>query len=130
MAVVFHRLIMPDGYSVDLDQFSGLNQIGEMGLKDKVDNHYVEIFGTPIALGVIAGAAEMTQGGSSINSNGSQMLVNGVSILDFRHVWHNSWPVHADSADHHDSARAQGQGVFHTRYAAPGIFKSPINQAF
>jgi len=79
MAVVFHRLIMPDGYSVDLDQFSGLNQIGEMGLKDKVDNRYVEIFGTSIALGVIAGAAEMTQGGSSINSNGSQMLVNGVA---------------------------------------------------
>jgi len=79
MAVVFHRLIMPDGYSVDLDQFSGLNQIGEMGLKDKVNNHYFEVFGTSIALGVIAGAAEMTQGGSSINSNGSQMLVNGMA---------------------------------------------------
>jgi type IV secretion system protein VirB10 len=79
MAVVFHRLIMPDGYSVDLDQFSGLNQIGEMGLKDKVNNHYFEVFGASIALGVIAGAAEMTQGGSSINSNGSQMLVNGAA---------------------------------------------------
>jgi type IV secretion system protein VirB10 len=79
MAVVFHRLIMPDGYSVDLDQFSGLNQIGEMGLKDKVNNHYLEVFGASIALGVIAGAAEMTQGGSSINSNGSQMLVNGLA---------------------------------------------------
>ena len=32
MAVVFHRLIMPDGYSVDLDQFHGLDQIGEEGL--------------------------------------------------------------------------------------------------
>src|ERR1700683_4844887 len=29
MAVVFHRLIMPDGYSVDLDQFQGLDQIGQ-----------------------------------------------------------------------------------------------------
>ena len=29
MAVTFHRLIMPDGYSVDLDQFHGLDQIGE-----------------------------------------------------------------------------------------------------
>jgi type IV secretion system protein VirB10 len=79
MAVVFHRLIMPDGYSVDLDQFSGLNQIGEMGLKDKVNNHYLEIFGASIALGVIAGAAEITQGGSTLNSNGSQMLVNGTA---------------------------------------------------
>jgi type IV secretion system protein TrbI len=41
MAVVFHRLIMPDGYSVDLDQFHGLDQIGEDGLKDKVNNHYL-----------------------------------------------------------------------------------------
>ena len=38
IAVVFHRLIMPDGYSVDLDQFQGLDQIGEDGLKDKVNS--------------------------------------------------------------------------------------------
>lgn len=56
LAVVFHRMIMPDGYSVDLDQFHGLDQIGEEGLKDKVNNHYLQIFGTSIALGVIAGA--------------------------------------------------------------------------
>ncbi len=29
LAVVFHRMIMPDGYSVDLDQFQGLDQIGK-----------------------------------------------------------------------------------------------------
>jgi type IV secretory pathway VirB10-like protein len=52
IAVVFHRLIMPDGYSVDLDQFHGLDQIGEEGLKDKVNNHYFEIFGASIALGI------------------------------------------------------------------------------
>ena len=66
MAVVFHRMIMPDGYSVDLDQFHGLDQIGEEGLKDKVNNHYLEIFGTSIALGVIAGAGEITQGGGTL----------------------------------------------------------------
>ena len=43
IAVVFHRLIMPDGFSVDLDQFTGLNQIGETALKDKVNNHYLQI---------------------------------------------------------------------------------------
>ena len=59
MAVAFHRLIMPDGYSLDLDQFHGLDQIGEEGLKDKVNNHYLEIFGTSIALGVVAGASEI-----------------------------------------------------------------------
>lgn len=79
MAVVFHRLIMPDGYSVDLDQFHGLDQIGEEGLKDKVDNHYIQIFGTSIALGVVAGAAEITQGGGTITTSGSQAFTNGAA---------------------------------------------------
>ena len=79
MAVAFHRLIMPDGYSVDLDQFHGLDQIGEEGLKDKVNNHYLEIFGTSIALGVVAGASEITQGGGTITTSGSQAFTNGTA---------------------------------------------------
>src|SRR5271169_6004497 len=79
MAVVFHRLIMPDGYSVDLDQFHGLDQIGEEGLKDKVNNHYLQIFGASIALGVVAGASEITQGGGTITSSGSQAFTNGAA---------------------------------------------------
>jgi type IV secretion system protein VirB10 len=79
MAVVFHRLIMPDGYSVDLDQFQGLDQIGEEGLKDKVNNHYLQIFGTSIALGVGAGASQITQGGGTITTSGSQAFTNGAA---------------------------------------------------
>ena len=79
MAVVFHRLIMPDGYSVDLDQFQGLDQIGEEGLKDKVNNHYLQIFGTSIALGVVAGASQITQGGGTITTSGSQAFTSGAA---------------------------------------------------
>jgi type IV secretion system protein VirB10 len=79
MAVVFHRLIMPDGYSVDLDQFQSLDQIGEQGLKDKVNNHYLQIFGTSIALGVVAGASQITQGGGTITTSGSQAFTNGAA---------------------------------------------------
>jgi type IV secretory pathway VirB10-like protein len=79
LAVVFHRMIMPDGYSVDLDQFHGLDQIGEEGLKDKVNNHYLEIFGTSIALGVIAGAAQITQGGGVYGGSGPQAFTNGAA---------------------------------------------------
>lgn len=79
MAVVFHRMIMPDGYSVDLDQFHGLDQIGEEGLKDKINNHYLQIFGTSIALGIIAGAGEITQGGSTFGGSGSQQFTNGAA---------------------------------------------------
>jgi type IV secretion system protein VirB10 len=79
MALVFHRLIMPDGYSVDLDQFHGLDQIGEEGMKDKVNNHYLQIFGTSIALGLIAGAGEIEQGGGTISTSGSQAFTTGTA---------------------------------------------------
>jgi type IV secretory pathway VirB10-like protein len=79
MAVVFHRMIMPDGYSVDLDQFQGLNQTGEEGLKDKVNNHYLQIFGTSIALGVIAGAGQIEEGGGMITTSSSQAFATGAS---------------------------------------------------
>jgi len=55
VAVAFHRLIMPDGFSLSLDQFKGLNQIGETALRDKVNNHYLRIFGLSVALGLISG---------------------------------------------------------------------------
>jgi type IV secretion system protein VirB10 len=79
LAVVFHRMIMPDGYSVDLDQFHGLDQIGEEGLKDKVNNHYLEIFGTSIALGVISGAGQIESGGGAITTSGSQAFTTGAA---------------------------------------------------
>ena len=66
LAVVFHRLIMPDGYAVDLDQAPGLNQIGETALKDKVNNHYFRIFGASIAVGAISGLATIGQNNSSV----------------------------------------------------------------
>jgi type IV secretion system protein TrbI len=78
LAVTFHRLIMPDGYSVDLDQFHGLDQIGDTGLKDKLNNHYLEIFGASIALGIISGAAEATTN-SGLSQNGSDMYRQGLA---------------------------------------------------
>ncbi len=78
LAVIFHRMLMPDGYSVDLDQFPGLDQIGQTGLKGKIDNHYIEIFGASIALGIIAGAAEFTTS-SGYNQSGSDSYRQGIA---------------------------------------------------
>jgi len=79
LAVIFHRLIMPDGYSVDLDQFKGLNQVGETGLKDQVNNHYMQIFGASIALGVISGAAQSTVPNVGIDASGADAYRVGVA---------------------------------------------------
>jgi len=79
LAVAFHRLLMPDGYSVDLDQFRGLDQAGATGLKDKVNNHYAAIFGASIALGVIAGAAQATNLNQGYNETGSEAYRAGIA---------------------------------------------------
>ncbi|MGO8786502.1 MAG: TrbI/VirB10 family protein [Terriglobia bacterium] len=62
LAVYFHRLIMPDGYSESLDQFKGLDQQGATALHDKVNNHYVKIFGASLAVGILGGIAEVGTG--------------------------------------------------------------------
>jgi len=79
LAVTFHRLLMPDGYSVDLDQFHGLDQAGATGLKDKVNNHYIEIFGASIALGVIAGAAQASNNNAGYNQSGTEAYKSGIA---------------------------------------------------
>lgn len=58
LAVLFHRLVMPDGYSVSLDRLQGLNQIGETGLQDQINHHYVQIFGVSLAIGAVAGLSQ------------------------------------------------------------------------
>lgn len=58
LAVTFHRILLPTGAHIDLDGFHGLNQIGDLGLRDQVDRHYAQIFGVSLALGAIAGFAQ------------------------------------------------------------------------
>jgi type IV secretion system protein TrbI len=76
LAVSFHRLLMPDGYSVSLDHFQGLNQIGDAGLRDQVNNHYLRIFGASLAIGAIGAVA---QGGTSgaLTASGADLMRQG-----------------------------------------------------
>jgi type IV secretion system protein VirB10 len=54
------------GYAVDLDQAPGLNQIGETALHDKVNNHYLRIFGTSLAIGAIGGLSTIGTNNSAV----------------------------------------------------------------
>ena len=79
LAVVFHRLIMPDGYSVNLDQFKGLDQEGATALKDKVNNHYARIFGASVAIGVLGGVAQLGTG-STLDSSSTDRIREGFGV--------------------------------------------------
>jgi type IV secretory pathway VirB10-like protein len=76
LAVLFHRLLMPDGYSVSLDQFKGLNQIGDTGLRDQVNNHYLRIFGVSLAIGALGAVAEGGTAGS-LNASSADLMRQG-----------------------------------------------------
>jgi len=76
LAVSFHRLIMPDGYSVTLDRFKGLDQEGATALRDKVNHHYAGIFGASIAIGILGGVAQLGTG-SALDSNSSDRMREG-----------------------------------------------------
>src|SRR5712691_7328007 len=90
LAVTFHRLIMPDGFSVNLDQFHGLDQVGETGLRDQVNHHYLQTFGASIAIGMIGGLAQSnTQYGASTSATdayrqgvASSLSQSSLHILD------------------------------------------------
>lgn len=73
LAVLFHRLVMPDGYATSLDRFAGLNQIGDAGLRDQVNNHYLRIFGASLALGALGAVAEAGTSGA-LTASGTDLL--------------------------------------------------------
>jgi type IV secretion system protein TrbI len=76
LAVSFHRLIMPDGYSASLDHFQGLNQIGDAGLRDQVNNHYLRIFGASLAIGAI-GAVAVGGTSGALTASGADLMRQG-----------------------------------------------------
>jgi type IV secretory pathway VirB10-like protein len=58
LAVAFNRLALPDGRTYPLDQFMGLNEIGDAGLRDQVNQHYRSTFGASAAVGLLTGFAQ------------------------------------------------------------------------
>jgi type IV secretion system protein VirB10 len=64
LAVSFHRISMPDGYALSLDKVPVLDQTGASALSGKVNNHYLQTFGMAMAVGAIAGLAQIGNNGS------------------------------------------------------------------
>ena len=75
LAVAFHRLLMPDGRTYRLDQFIGLNQIGDAGLKDKVNHHYLATFGAAAAVGLITGLSQYIGSAALGHGDGDERTV-------------------------------------------------------
>ena len=75
LAVAFHRLLMPDGSTYGLNQFTGLNQLVDAGLRDKVNQHYLSTFGAAAAVGLISGLAQFVSTAGLTHGSGGQSVV-------------------------------------------------------
>ncbi len=81
LAVSFSRLLFPDGRSVRM-RFEGLSSLGETGLADEVNRHYLSTFGAVGAVGLLAG---LSAGGGSegyFDPARQQFSVAAIRLLD------------------------------------------------
>lgn len=80
LAVSFHRLVLPDGSTYPLDHFMGLNQIGDAGLRDRVNQHYLSTFGAAAAVGLITGLSQFvgTAGFGRADADRTVVIAGGI----------------------------------------------------
>ena len=123
LAVAFHRLLMPDGRTYRLDQFIGLNQIGDAGLRDQVNHHYLSTFGAAAAVGLISGLSQYL-GSAGLGRRRRRSHRRHRRQRRRRDVAGHAAgdePVSESTADDHDSRRSPREGVSHERSRAAGV---------
>lgn len=81
LAVGFRNLYLPDGRSVPLGESIGLNQIGETGLKDRVNRHYASTAAAAGAVGALAGLSQaVSPQDAFVSSLGSARVSAGTGL--------------------------------------------------
>ena len=81
LAVSFSRLLFPDGRSVRM-RFQGLSSLGETGLTDEVNRHYLSTFGAVGAVGVLAGLSAGGGAQGNFDPARQQFSVAAIRFLD------------------------------------------------
>jgi type IV secretion system protein VirB10 len=77
MFVTFHRAVCPDGFSIELDKYVGLDPLGTTGLATKVNHGYLQAFAAAAAVGGLGGLAQIGNNGSVLAP--STEIRNGIS---------------------------------------------------
>ena len=123
LAVAFHRLLMPDGRTYRLDQFLGLNQIGDAGLRDKVNNHYLATFGAAAAVGLISGLSQYlgSAGLGSGDGEPNRRHRRRCRRCDVAGCDAGDESVSEQASDHHHPRRTPREGVPHQRSRTTGL---------
>ena len=64
--ITFHRMLLPDGRSQDLEEGLGLDQFGAIGVKDRVNRH---IGSKIMTVATLSGLSALAAGGTSYGYN-------------------------------------------------------------
>jgi type IV secretion system protein VirB10 len=75
--VVFNRAVCPDGFSLDLNKYIGLDPLGTTGLATNVNNHILSSFAAAAAIGGLGGLAQIGNTGSVLTAD--TQIRNGIS---------------------------------------------------
>lgn len=59
--IVWSRLIFPNGSSIDLRGMPGVDLTGMAGLHDKVNNHYMKVFGNALLFSLFGAVGQLSQ---------------------------------------------------------------------
>lgn len=68
--VAWNRVVFPDGSAMTLGAMPGSDQSGHAGYADKVNNHYLRIFGSAVLMSMVGGGMAYTM--DSLDSGGSK----------------------------------------------------------
>ena len=67
--VVWQRIVFPDGRALDIGAEPGTGSDGYAGFKDRVDSHWVRIFGSAVLMSAISAGISYSQDRSQGNGN-------------------------------------------------------------
>jgi type IV secretion system protein VirB10 len=69
--IAWQRIVFPDGKAMDIGAMPGSDSAGYGGFKDKVNNHYLRIFGSALFMSGVTAGATLSQPQSNFDSNGN-----------------------------------------------------------
>lgn len=67
--VVWERLIFPDGASINLEKMQGVDIAGYAGFKEKLNNHYLKIYGNALLLSLVGAGYDILTNNNNSSAN-------------------------------------------------------------
>lgn len=77
--LVWNRLLLPDGHSVNLGRMRGTDAAGYAGLSDRVDYHLDKLATASLLSGVIAYAGNLAGGRQGVNLTAGNVIGNAIA---------------------------------------------------